>query len=506
MSDFENEKQIGEYPLAARGIRKSVLNKEVGTDYILPDYMGDIKRMLKYTANVVPCNKIVSLAEASFVAVVTFRVMYLDSEDTLTEATFSCDVELVEKLFGESNDANVDYKVQNVALRLNGPRKISAKATVTCEFCAAEEKIICERAGYPGAQMLKKDIMIHTVEYLKNSEREYAEEIDKIEESTSDEIEVIKSFAEAFIDGVHKTDSGINVSGYADAFCLLRGEDEIIRLEKRIPIEEHIACDIFDSSTFIPEAYVTGVTVNLNNVNTDDECSVSVVMNMTVECAVEHHYNQSVSIVRDAFFEGCKNECSYEEIEFSSLGECVFDKASMSVNILRKEEPLYDILERDMTVKNLRYDITGQDLTVLFDAELHMIARGNGKEDCYTVKEVFEFSKKYRLSMTDTTKIYLNAVPCDVSVSFDGEKIYIEAQILISILTENKECEKILTNIEYEEECKNDDRTVIVYYPEKEDTLWSVSKKYSVSPSALATRNGMTNASIFECKKLIIVK
>ena len=170
MSEFLNEKNECEHSLSSYEVKCAVLHKEVSADFILPDYMGDIKRMLKYTANVVSCNKIVSLAEASFVAVVTFRVMYLDSEDTLTEATFSCDVELVEKLFGESNDANVDYKVQNVALRLNGPRKISAKATVTCEFCAAEEKIICERAGYPGAQMLKKDIMIHTVEYLKNSD------------------------------------------------------------------------------------------------------------------------------------------------------------------------------------------------------------------------------------------------------------------------------------------------------------------------------------------------
>ena len=505
MSDFENEKNKSEFSLNAHKVRTNNTRKEISADFVLPDYMGDIKRILKYNAYVTPCNKLISSEEASFIAIVTFRVLYIDSEDMLTEANFSQDCEFSEKLFADSSDADVNYKIQSVAIKLGGPRKIGAKAIVNCESSLVEAEEIHGYSEYDGAEVLKKEIEVHTVEYLKCSEREYAEEIDKIEEITSDDLEIIKSYAEAFIDGIHKTDDGVNLSGYADAFCLLRGDDGIIRLEKRIPIEEHIECITYDESAFTPKAFVTGVTVNLNNVNSDAECAVSVVMNMTVECCLAHHYNEKVVVVEDAFFKGCKNECSYETFEYSSLGSCVTDKAPCAVNIERGEEPLHDIIERELTLKNMRYDRTGTDVTLMCDAEIHMVARGNDNESCYTIKENFEFSKRYRLETDENTNITINAIPCDVSVSFDSEKIYVEGQILVSILTQKSKSAQMLTNVEYET-LEDESCSVIVYYPEKKDTLWSVSKKYGVSPSSVASRNEISNNELSECKKIIIVK
>ncbi|MBE6645254.1 MAG: LysM peptidoglycan-binding domain-containing protein [Ruminococcaceae bacterium] len=506
MSGFEMEKSTGDYALTARKIRSNIVRKEVGTDFVLPDYMGDIKRMLKYNAYVTPCNKLVTADEASFLAVVTFRVVYLDSEDTLTEAVFTQDCEIAEKALGNLDDADVGYKVQSVALKLGGPRKISAKATVGCDISFVETEEICERSEYDGAEALKKEIEVHTAEYLKCAEREYAEEIDKIDEKTTDDVEVVKSFAEAFIDGVHKTDGGVNLSGYVDAFCILRSDDGIVRIEKRIPVEEHVECQTYDESAFIPMAYVTGVNVNLNNVNNDDECSVSVVMNMTVECTLAHHYNEKISVTLDAFYKGCKNECIYESYEYAKLGECIFDKAFISTDFERGESALTDIIEKELTLKNTRYDVTGTDVLVTCDAELHVIARGNSMEDCYPIKHTFELSKKYKLPVKENTKLDINAIPCDVSVTFDSEKMYVEAQVLISALAQIKENEKILKDIEYEEKTPDNDCSVIVYYPEKDDTLWSVSKKYGVSPSALAQKNGIAGNEELNLSKIIIVK
>ncbi len=506
MSEFEFEKHTGEYPLVAREIRSNTIHKEVTADYVLPDYMGDVKRVLKYNAFVTPCNKLVSRDEASFIAMVTFKVKYLNSEDLLTEAIFTADLEVSEKLFGESADANMNYKVQAVTLRLGGPRKITAKASVLCDFCAVEEKKICECAEYTGAEILKKSISIHTAEYLKCAEREYAEEMDKINEAVSDDFEVIEGAALAFIDGVHKTEGGLNLSGYIDAFCILRGDEGIVRLERRIPIEERVECELYDNSVFLPVIHVTGASVNLNNVNNDDSCFVSVVMNMTVDCSLEHHYNQKIDIMRDAFYVGCDNKCSYESFEFSRLGDCLFEKASLSANMLRSDEALHDVIESEMNIKNVRYERTGTDLTVMCESEIHIIARGNGREDFYSIKENVDFSKKFKLSMCENSKINICATPCDVSVSFDAEKIYIEAQILISVITETRECEKMLTAIQYERTNESDERSVVVYYPEKDDTLWSVSKKYAVSPSAVASKNSITGESLSECKKIIIVK
>lgn len=505
MSEFQNEKYTDVRPLCVKKIRRSSSRKEIGAEFVLPDYMGDVKRVLKYTALATPCNTLISDNEASFLAIVSFRVTYLDGDDMLTEACFSADAEFSEKLPSGSVSLNAEYKTGAVTVRLGGPRKISAKTAVSCEASIVEEIAVCEKNSYDGAESLKKELEIHTVEYLKCSEREYAEEIDKINEASADEFEVVKSTACAFIDAVHKTEGGINLSGYADACVLLRGEDGIVRLEKRIPIEEHIECDLKDSSFFVPLAYVSSSTVNLNNISGENECAVSVVMNMTVECTVAHHFCESYTAVSDAFFEGCKNKCTYESLEYSSLGTCVFEKAALNITLDRGEEPLYDILESGIEIKNLRCELSGAEADVFCDAELHMIARG-GTDICYPIKEKAEFSKKYRMSGAEGDKIEVNAVPCEISVSFDASKIYVEAQLLISLISEKKQCESVLSGISCEREEKGDGRLITVYYPDESDTLWSVSKKYGISMDKISSMNEIHNGSIENCSRIVIVK
>ena len=512
MSEFQNEKCSGECPERIRKTRRTVNRKEVGADFVLPDYMGDVKRMLKCTAHVIPCNKLVCDGEVSALATVTFRVLYLDGEDMLTEASFSADAEFSERSVCDSRDVDVEYKIQSVSVRLGGPRKISAKANVSCEMSLSEDDEVGASVDCSGAETLKKEIKIRTEEYFKTAEREYAEEIDKIDGASADEIELVKSFAEAFVDAVHKTDGGVNLSGYINAYCIIRTDDGLIRVEKQIPIEEHIECEHSESGDFIPRACVTGINVNLNNVNTENECAVSVVMNMTAECCLTHHYNKGVMLVTDAFCEGCKNECCYENFEFSTLTDSVFDKAGLSLTLNRGEEPLRDIMESDISVKNVRYELNGSELTALCDAEITIIARGNEREECYAVKEKTEFSKKYRLSVKDAGKISISIVPCEASVSFDGEKIYVDGQMLVSLISESKEVLQMLSDLKSEKEIVEGERCVIVCYPEKEDTLWSVSKKYGVSPDTIGRINGFSKAecdlcmSVADKDKIIIIK
>lgn len=511
MSDFENEKNADYTPLYVENLKCETFRKEVTSDFVLPDYMGDVKRVLKYTAEATPCNKIVSSEEASFLCIVTFRVTYLDSEDTLTEAVFTADAEFGQRFSCEIADADAEFVAGSFAVRLGGPRKINAKALVSCEITAVEKRKICDRAEYDGAEMLKKEIEIHTAEYLKLAEREYAEEIDRLEELMADEVELVKSYASAFVDGVYKTDGGVNISGYVDAFCIIRTEEEIKRLEKRIPIEEHIECEWNEGSAFIPKAHVTGVSVNLNNANSEEACAVSVVMTITVECLLAHHYNEIVSVVKDAFYKRCKNDCCYQKTEFFTLGDCIFDQASISFSFDRPEASLRDIMEKDIILKTPGYEISGGEITVFSEGELHLITRGNEPETCSSLKEKVEFSKKYRISSCDRCKVSISTVPCDVSVSFDSEKIYVEAQIIVSVVIEKHGCEEILSDITCEEIGSKEEREVLVYYPEKDDTLWSVSKKYAVSPSDISERNPACaydngeETNVFELGKIIIV-
>ena len=48
---------------------------ECAEDYVLPDYMGDVKRILRGAARVIPISKLVSDSGISVLATVCFRTM-----------------------------------------------------------------------------------------------------------------------------------------------------------------------------------------------------------------------------------------------------------------------------------------------------------------------------------------------------------------------------------------------------------------------------------------------
>ena len=490
---------------------------ECSRDFVLPDYMGDIKRLLKYSASLTPCNKFLSGRDVSLLGIVTFKVLYLDGEDRLTEASFTSDFEHTEKMSYDFIDAGAEMRVQSVAVRLAGPRKISAKASVATDIYTVTEGELQDRSMFESAETKKTKIKIHSAEYCGGSEREYAEEIDRLADILADEIEVIKYDAVAHIDSVYPTDSGVNLSGYADAFCLLRVGDEIMRLEKRIPIEEGIETEKYGTDNeYHPKATVTGVTLNVNNATDEKdtgECAASVVMNMSVECGVTRHYNEEYDVVTDAFLEGRECSVEYRDFSYREMLGSVCEKAKISMVAPRGEEVLHGIFDWDAAVRNVKCEAGESEMKISCDLCVTLAAKGSEAEDCYPKKIEEPISLSYKINgLNESSEISVSVVPCEVSPSFDSEKIYVECYILVRALAEATKCERIVFTLASGEEERGCERCVHVYYTEREDTLWSVAKKYRISPAKIVKQNlsaalpeNMEN-NISSVPKIIIAK
>ena len=485
-----------------REYRLSGLRSECSADYVLPDYMGDVKRMLRYTATVVPCNKYVSQGELSFLSLVSFKIMYLDAENVLTEASFTADVELSEKIPESVYDASLDTKVHNVTVRLGGPRKISAKATLITDVSLAAEEKMRDASDFPLAGIKYKRALVHSADYYKCGEREYAEELYRSEDLVADEVDVVKYDAEAFIDAMHKTDNGVNLSGFINAYCILRIGDDLVRVEKCIPIEENLAVEgSSDDSRYIGRCNVTGVNINVNNATVDKDggTALSVVMNLTVDCEAEHHKNVENSLIEDAFREGEKNECCYENFCYSELLSVAEERRKFSLTAQRGEENLHCLIERDAVLKNLKYEAKDGEAHFSADLSVNLVFRGADTGECFSLKLEEPISDKVKLAgLTEHSKLRLSAVPCEISPAFDSEKIYAEISLIVTALAEEPKCERVLSELKSEKIKGQSARKIIVYYPEPTDTLWSVAKKYGVSPEKIAKCNSIPEVNC-EC-------
>ena len=78
---------------------------ETAAEHVLPDYQGDIKKVLSSTATVIPAGKFISGTEAQLSGSVAYDILYADAQGQLTSAQFSSDYELSVPVSEDTRDA-----------------------------------------------------------------------------------------------------------------------------------------------------------------------------------------------------------------------------------------------------------------------------------------------------------------------------------------------------------------------------------------------------------------
>lgn len=461
---------------------------ESSADFVLPDYMGDIKKLLKSCAQLCVANKFIGNGEVSFLIMVTYRVAYLDGDERLTEATFTSDYECTQKTASGFIDADITPLLQGLTVRLQGPRKICAKVGIISEIDMVESDVISEAAEIQCAESKTRKIKVHGCEFLNFAEREYAEQIGRIDSVASDEIEIIKSDASLNIESCRRGADELNISGSIDAFCLLRVDDDIVRVEKKIPFEDSMAFyDEGRECSFTACGYLTSISASVNtSVGDDAEAGMlysAVVMNMTLECRVTCNYNAEHKIISDAFVKGKKNECSYKDFCYDELSAPIFEKKKITLCRKRDEIPIRNVLDSDLKIKNCKYMIANSDLIISSDAEYNIIAGGMNPGECVSIKGEEPIEERIKISDFTATggkfKALVDICTSDVQISFDGESIYVSFSLCVLGCVCEEKVERVLTSLEVVNADRSSGRKVIVYYPEENDTLWSVAKKYA---------------------------
>ena len=74
----------------------------------------------------------------------------------------------------------------------------------------------------------------------------------------------------------------------------------------------------------------------------------------------------------------------------------------------------------------------------------------------------------------------------------------IKRSVVGSYAVMQKEKRKIVDNIKIGDVSKKHQTGITVYYPEKDESLWNVAKKFGISMDSLAAQNGLNSPSAKE--------
>ncbi len=465
-------------------------------EYHLPDYAGDLKKILSASARIVPAGKFLGEGEMQFGGAVQYDFWYLDAENKLTHEGFSTDYEFSCPRGAEADGAASVF-VANFSLRPSSPRRITAKATLQARVQMREEteyKLECE-IDPALLQTAEKTVQIGRVLFSKPAEREYAEAV-SLPAPYAEGAEV--ALCEGFIQIEHAEadEGGVVLSGTYAVGAVLTAEGmapirlaQTFSLEERLPLEgcragmHAVANGFFTSLTASLSRGETGASLTFHGI-----CELS----CTAEC------NEEITVAEDAFAVGGCGEVQRESLVYDCFGfsETALSEVELRLPLTESGSALPDgIFHTTVLLKN--EERTAREHELCYTAEAEVCALG------------FATDEEGRLHYTShkLTAPFSVTLPLAVPPLPDG-RITVEASVglcegrmdegaialhlCLMLCVRNRAqreipcvCRVLASNGVHTRKCP----TYEVYYPTEGETLWSIAKRYGVSPASLATSN-----------------
>jgi len=479
---------------------------ESSVDYVLPDYLGDVKKVLSSSAKAVPSGKFENSSELELVGSVQYDLVYLDSENKLSAASFSSDYDSFVDLGSQARDTYVRCAVSTYSIRLTGPRRIVAKTNVSVDGVAAlEDELAVFGSAFDGTYEPKVQYNTVRLERMSTSsvtEREYADEAHRIEGVNADEVEVISSGAIVRISDAEAEGGGVKVRGVITMSAIIRvNSEQPFAISREIPFEETIEIrESLDGASAIADAYVTSAVCSLNEVPD----GVSIVANVILDLSCLVLGNEELSLATDAYLCERNTEERYERIKYTEHISAFCEEVSASVKLPLAEsvgEGFSELLSLVAVFRAPDANCCEEDAKIKAEAQFSGIAcQINENNENVIVPVKFScpisFDVNNNLQKGENFFLSVRLSPCYAEWSVDGDRLVIKCRTEIkgSVSAEHS-CERLVSSeIVGDESFADSIAKIRVYYPEPGEDLYSIAKRYHTTVDAILSANEITES------------
>ena len=494
-------------------VAQRVLNLEGGQssgEYVLPDYLGDVKKVLFTKAYATPAGKYKNGDVLDVVGVVCYDIVYVDSEDKITPLSFTTDYELSFRINDESYvDAAVSCHVGNFSVRPMGPRRFSAKAALECECLlweAREYVVDGDTFSNDGAISRCKNVGVVTGAYAAGDEREFAEEISRIEGAIVDEVEVLYCDVECKNISATASEAGAEVKADVVLSLLIKCAGEApYAAERVLNFASTVSSDAFEDEMSLRAS--VDVLSKRAEVNPEAD-GVSVVASVILIASVCGVGNVPLRLVSDCSSTVC--ECDVERRDYAyteHIGARSADER-VSFEMSREATGLGDA--RNILFASCEPRLSSaavEDNGVKIEAVLRFSGiacevNEDGTIAYSPIKIDVPYAHKvnYDLQIPEKAKarVYLSATSARIDI--DGESVRPACSLGIYSSVECDKSERCVSASRLGAQYPEADQSLVrVYYPEAGESLFDVAKRFHTSPHLIANDNELT-AEVFAAK------
>lgn len=480
----------------------SVAGVECTGEYILPDYNTDIKRVLYVGCHTVPSGGFVDGDALELCGTLAYDVVYVDAEGEIASLDFCTDYDMKIKCDSERYvDSMARVELSSYGIRLVGPRKISARASLCARaHVLLREEYLPEGDVFESYEPLTKTVgaSLRTSRFSEHCEHELAEQICKLENVIADEVRVLSSECREIKNSVVQVDGGVEQKSEF-LFSVLLGIDGQSPIERSvaIPLEQRIEFgDIVDGADVGVDVSVTSRRCNI--VPTDD--GVNIVASVIIDSRAYAFFNEDVDFVGDCYLteRDVKNDFGrFEWVEHLGVISAS-EKVACELPIGDDMPPIrnYPLMNASVRIDATR--VENSSLVVEGQICFSGIACQVSDENALVYSAVHydvPFSKNVNISSPTDINAEDISAECTASAvdplaQLDEKNIYLDCTLRFDICLSGRCCDTVVVcSCATEQTYSRDESLVTVYYPMSGETLFDIAKRYHTSVERIAAVN-----------------
>ena len=468
---------------------------ESSEEFILPDYMPEIGRVLRVTATLFPEDPYLGSDAAEFSGRVEYRLLYSSSEGRVTEAPllgrYRYRLPVGEK---HIQTAYTSERAESVAARPSAPRKLGIRTRITAHpHLLYEDTVGVPLSSLVGDAPLEISEGCHTV--LTRQPIPYgilhAEDAVTVEGTTPDNLTLLSSESAILTESAEAKEGYVSARGRITLTLLLQkaGSAPFLKI-CTIPFEEDVpteGCYAGDAVSLI--ATVAPPVVSMEDAGEDTALHVSAEYLLSGILL----RNTEVPVLRDFYVVGEQHTVNYRTLTLPAAVGCYTGNITAEGDATLPEDLAADgkCLIPHFTVKEQNVSALAHRGCVSGTLAVNLLALGEQGGEKADITLPFRIEFPIDGMEAEGDNLWVTLTPVGGSVQRKGTGVHLVTELAVTARAERPlDLKYPVSAVKRGDVTGAKESTVTVYYPTDGDTLWSVAKAYTLPIAELKKQNG----------------
>lgn len=460
---------------------------ECGGEFILPDYMPSVRKVLRIEAVALPPAKYVGGGSVQMSGEVLHTLIYMGEDGEAGATVLPSKYEFSVSKDGDAfGDVTSSVEVEGINYRITAPRKLNIRTRLSAKPYRIENEDI--NVDIKNASLSELNRLYGSLSCLKtvNLHSTDAEVTDTLSIGNAKENKLLWCGATAAVTDAKAASGGVNIRGEIIAKVLVNSDGNIKMYTKKLPFDEFVEGEVSRGDAVCAAAHVIATEAIKEN-----EGEAELTVSLFIEALADS--NEEITVLKDAFSTEYETKNEYKMVKsqkHAKIENCVHTVGASIAAATAGIQENQTVIDTSGRAVLEEVSASNGKITVRGRCELSSLLFGENEYSSATYSVPFSISTDCDTS--DDMSIRANVALVMPRVRIEGENLVCDMDISLVLRAIKQVSEDIVCTVE----CDKTKQKVKINYPlcliyPNGESIWELAKKYSVSPESLINVNSL---------------